>query len=122
VRFTILNPKTSDLKTIKRVLGELNESYTDFASTMTDAIKEIKTTKKLWHSGQKPWLIQLGLALILFPEPVISDILGSLLIAAGTIQQGLRRRSLHVEDIPKTFENILRELQVLQENVQLQAH
>ncbi len=102
--------KTDEVKALAITLNELNESYIDFLQTMKESVKEVKATKKLWKNGEKPWLIKFGLALILFPDPTISDVLGSLLIAAGTVQEGLRRRTLHVDDIPKTFQNIIREL------------
>jgi hypothetical protein len=114
-----LNIENSDLKALSEVLRELNESYLDFASSMASTVREMKNTKKLWHNGQKPWLIKLGLALIVFPEPAISDILGSLLIAIGTVQEGLRRRALHLEDVPKTFKNVLREIQAARESMHL---
>jgi hypothetical protein len=114
-----LNIENSDLKALSEVLRELNESYLDFASSMAGTVREMKNTKKLWHNGQKPWLIKLGLALIIFPEPAISDILGSLLIAIGTVQEGLRRRALHLEDVPKTFKNVLREVQAARESMHL---
>jgi hypothetical protein len=109
--------KTNEIKTLTEALKELNEGYIDFLHSMADAVKEVKTTKKLWNNGEKPWLIKLGLALIVFPEPVISDVLGSLLIAAGTVQEGVRRRALHVEDIPKTFRNVMKELQTAEESL-----
>jgi len=109
----------NDIKALSKVLKELNESYLDFASCIAGTVREMKNTKKLWRDGQKPWLIKLGLALIVFPEPAISDILGSLLIATGAVQEGLRRRALHVEDVPKTFENVLTEIQAAQESMTL---
>lgn len=109
--------KPNDLKALSNALKELNESYSDFMCSMVDTVREVKTAKRLWHDGQKPWLIKLGLALIVFPEPVVSDVLGSLLIAAGTVQEGLRRQALHVEDVPKTFKNVLKELQAVQEDI-----
>lgn len=109
--------KTNDVKTLAEALKGLNEGYTDLLHSMADTVKEVKTAKKLWNNGEKPWLIKLGLALIVFPEPVISDVLGSLLIAAGTVQEGVRRRALHVEDIPKTFRNVMKELQAAEESL-----
>ncbi len=109
--------KTNEIKTLTEALKELNEGYTDFLRSMMDAVKEVKTTKNLWKNCEKPWLIKLGLALIVFPEPVISDVLGSLLIAAGTVQEGIRRRTLHVEDIPKTFKSVMKELQAVEESL-----
>jgi hypothetical protein len=107
--------KTEEAKVIANALNELNESYADFLQSLNGTIREVKASKRLWNGGNKPWLIKLGLALIVFPEPVLSDILGSLLIAAGTVQEGIRRRALHVEDIPKTFQNVMRELRASEE-------
>ncbi|MEM4701249.1 MAG: hypothetical protein QXZ51_03785 [Candidatus Bathyarchaeia archaeon] len=42
--------------------------------------------------------------------------MGSLLIAAGTVQEGIRRRAIHVEDIPKTFQNVMKELRASEEH------
>jgi hypothetical protein len=109
--------KLEEAKAIANALNELNESYADFLQSLNGTIREVKASKKLWNGGNKPWLIKLGLALIVFPEPVLSDILGSLLIAAGTVQEGIRRRALHVEDIPKTFQNVMRELRASEERV-----
>ncbi|MEM2465781.1 MAG: hypothetical protein QXZ47_00540 [Candidatus Bathyarchaeia archaeon] len=102
--------KTEEAKALATALNELNDSYADFLQSLSGTIREVKASKKLWKNGSKPWLIKLGLALIIFPEPVLSDVLGGLLIAAGTIQEGLRRRAIHVEDVPKTFQNVMKEL------------
>lgn len=109
--------KPDEAKALVTALNELNESYADFIHSLNGTIREVKTSKKLWNKGEKPWLIKLGLALILFPEPVLSDVLGSLLIAAGTVQEGIRRRALHIEDVPKTFQNVMKELRASEEHV-----
>lgn len=111
--------KTSELKALADALKELNEGYSDLLCSMKDTVKEAKEAKKLWQNGEKPWLIKLGLALIVFPEPAVSDIIGSLLIAAGTVQEGIRRRALHVEDIPKTFKTLMKELHTAEEDISL---
>ncbi len=105
------------ISTVPKMSHELSESYTDFLRTLEETVGKVKATKKISKNGDKPWLIKLGLALIVFPEPFISDFLGSLLIAAGTIQEGLRRRALYVEDISETFQSTMREIQKLNEKV-----
>lgn len=107
---------TDEMKTVANALIELSESYTDFLHSIKGTVREVKTAKKLWKNADRPWLIKLGLALIVFPEPAVSDILGSILIAVGTVQEGMRRRALHVEDIPRTFQNIFKELQSVEES------
>lgn len=109
--------KTNEVRKLANTLNELNESYIDFLESMKESIKEVKEMKKLWKNGEKPWLIKFGLALILFPDPTISDVVGGLLIAVGTVQEGLRRRALHVDDIPKTFQDVLKELHATQESI-----
>ncbi|MEM2338331.1 MAG: hypothetical protein QXT44_00445 [Candidatus Bathyarchaeia archaeon] len=111
--------ETKQLKAVSDALKELNKSYSDFLCSMKDTVQEVKNAKKLWHNGQKPWLIKLGLALLVFPDPTISDVLGAFLIAAGSVQEGIRRRALYVEDIPKTFKSMFKELQAMQESVNL---
>jgi len=63
-----------------------------------------------WRKGGNSTLIKLGLALIAFPEPVISDIIGASLVALGTIQEGIRRRTIYVEDVYKTFHETLKDI------------
>lgn len=102
--------KTEDVKALNEALKELNESSTELLQAMKDTSKEVKATKKLWRQKNNSRLIKLGLALIVFPDPTISDILGTALIAAGTIQQGIRRRTIYMEDVYKTFQNTLKEV------------
>ena len=102
--------KTTEVKTMVDVLNELNEDYSDLMESMKGAIKEVKTTKQLRRDGSKSILIKLGLALIAFPDPTISDVIGTLLIAAGTVQKGIRRRTIYIEDVHKTFQKTLKEI------------
>lgn len=102
--------KTDEIKTLANTLRELNESYADFMQTMTNTTKDVKATKELWRKGNNPVLIKLGLALIAFPDPTISDIVGAALIAAGTVQQGIRRHTIYAEDVYKTFQNTMKEI------------
>lgn len=109
--------KLDEAKALIKSLNELNESYADFVQSLKGTLTEVKASKRLWKNGENPWLIKLGLALIVFPEPVMSDVLGCLLIAAGTIQKGIRCRTLHVEDIPKTLQSLIKELQASKERI-----
>lgn len=109
--------KTEEAKTLAETLKELSESYGDLLQTMTDTTKEVKAAKKLWRKGHNPFLIKLGLALIVFPDPTISDILGAALVAAGTVQMGIRKRTLYAEDIYKTFNTTFRDMLNFRENL-----
>lgn len=109
--------KLDEMKTVTDVLKELNESYEDLLQAVKGTTEKAKITKQLWRHGKKPILIKLGLALIVFPEPAISDVLGTLLIAAGTIQEGIRRRVFYIEDVPKTFQGLLKDLQTAKDSL-----
>ena len=103
--------KNEEIKTLADALKELTESYTDGIQAMRETTKEVKATKQLWRKGNNSNLIKLGLALIAFPEPTeISDIIGTVLVAAGTVQKGIRRRTIYVEDVYKTFHDTLKDM------------
>jgi hypothetical protein len=115
--FDMTQVKTENLKALAESVSELNESYADLLSAIKGTAKEARETKKLWRKGNNSILIKAGLALIAFPDPTISDIVGTALVAAGTVQMGIRRRTLYLEDIHKTFQKTFRELLEVKYNV-----
>jgi hypothetical protein len=82
------------------------ESYKALQGTRQQAI----ASQKLWKSGNQSFLIKAGVTLLVFPEPFISDVVGTSLIAAGAIQQGIKRQSTYLDDLPKAFKNIMRDM------------
>jgi methyl-accepting chemotaxis protein len=109
--------ENDEIKTLADALKELNENYIDVIQTMKETTKEVKATKQLWRKGNNSILIKLGLALIAFPDPTISDIIGTVLVAAGTVQMGIRRRTIYVEDVYKTFHSTLKDMWAIKRNV-----
>jgi len=87
-------------------------------ASMQDFVRELKSTEKLWHRGNSSALVKLGLLLIAFPDPTVSDIVGSALVAAGLVQMKMRSSALHVEDLYKTYPMVLRELGTLKWNLE----
>ncbi len=102
--------KKEEMKTVADSLNELSESYAELAQSIKGTAEELKATKKLWRNGKQSWLIKVGLALIAFPDPTISDIVGTAFVAAGVVQEGIKRRTLHVDDVYKTFQTTFKEL------------
>jgi len=102
--------KREEANAMVTAMNELSESYADLIQAMKGTAKEAKTAKQLWRNGNNSMLIKIGLALIAFPDPTISDVVGSFLVAVGTVQAGIRRRSLYVNDVFKTFQNTLKEI------------
>ncbi|MDH5481552.1 MAG: hypothetical protein OEY22_01540 [Candidatus Bathyarchaeota archaeon] len=110
--------KKEEAKTMLTATNELSESYVDLIQSMKDTIKQAKTTKQLCRDGNKSGLIKLGLALIVFPEPTpISETIGSILVATGAVQAGIRKRSLYVDDVFKTFQNTMKEIRDIKYHV-----
>jgi hypothetical protein len=109
--------KTDEIKAVVNAVNELSESYADLAQSMRATTCNVRAAKQLWRSGRKSVLIKVGLALIAFPDPTISDIVGSALVAAGVVQEGIRRRTLHVDDVYKTFQNTLRQIRTSKDAV-----
>lgn len=115
---SVIQMKTDEMKVAINSLNELNESYVDLIQAMKGTIKEVKTTKHLWRDKNKSRLVKLGLALIVFPEPTpISETIGTILVAAGAVQQGIRRRNLYADDVYKTFQNTLKEIRDMKHNL-----
>ncbi len=98
-----------------------------FGQNQKDAIAAIEQTKRcalsnhrLWKEGNKSKLIQIGMALVAFPEPTpITVIIGSGFIAAGAVQQGIKSQSIYMEDIPRSLNNTFREVCSVRNNLKL---
>jgi hypothetical protein len=90
----------------------------EFSQNRKDACNALQVTrqlasdnKKLWKEGHKSRLIQIGMALIVFPEPTpVSEIIGVGFLAAGAIQKGIKNQSIYMEDIPKSLQNAFKEI------------
>ncbi len=103
-----------EAKDLAELLKHLSISRKETANTVDAAMpsfaNELHSTQKLWRRGNKPFLIKAGLALIAFPDPTISDVIGSAMVAAGLIQLKMKNSALHVEDVYKTFPKVVKEL------------
>jgi hypothetical protein len=102
--------KTEEVKALTASVKELTRDYVNMAGSVRAATNSVDAAKKLWKTGNRSFLIKAGLTLIVFPEPVISDILGTALLAAGTIKEGIKRRSIYLDDLPKAFESVIKDL------------
>jgi hypothetical protein len=102
-----------------KALTELSESYKDLYSAIKGTSREAAAAKKLWREGNKSRLIQIGMALIVLPEPTpVTPTIGACFIAAGVIQKGIQSRSIYIEDITKTLQSTLKEIVALKYNLQ----
>ena len=103
-----------------KTLTELTESYKDLYSGIKGVSRDVVATKKLWREGNKSRLIQIGMALIVLPEPTpVTPTIGACFIAAGLVQKGIQNQSIYLGDIKKTFESTLRDVYSAKQSLQL---
>ena len=89
------------------VLQELGLSYTETLEVVSEMAKDVNNAKKLWRDGYKSKLIKIAITLITFPEPTpISETMGAVVLTAGLIQNRIKKSTLHVEDVYKTFQDV----------------
>ncbi len=89
-----------------------------------EAMKQLKLqvckTGKLSRAGNKSRLIQIGMSLVVLPEPTpVTPTIGACFIAAGAIQKGIQSRSMYLEDLPKTLRSTLKEVAAAKYNLQI---
>lgn len=106
--------KKEEAQDFVEVLRQFSLSRKETVNTMDDLMRsftaDLRSTQKLWLRGQGSFLIKAGLALIAFPDPTITDIVGSALVAAGLVQLKMKRSALHMEDVYNTFSHVMKEL------------
>ncbi|MCJ7721361.1 hypothetical protein MUO98_02990 [Candidatus Bathyarchaeota archaeon] len=99
--------ETKELKRMATVLQELGLSYTETLEAINEMAKDANNAKKLWRGEQKSKLIKIALTLITFPEPTpISETVGAAVLVAGLIQNRIKKSTMHVEDVYKTFQEV----------------
>jgi len=104
-----------------KTLTELAESYKDLCNGIKGTSRETAATNKLWREGNKSRLIQIGMALIVLPEPTpVTPTIGACFIAAGIVQKGIQNQSIFLGDIKKTLETTLREIYSTRQSLQVQ--
>jgi hypothetical protein len=101
--------------TIKAVTKTHVETCCDVKQSVKASQNSAGSVNKLSKSGNKNYLIKAGMALIVFPEPIVSDVLGTSLLAAGAIQEGIRRNSIYLEDLPKSLKSAFKDLKSARE-------
>lgn len=99
--------KTEEAKSLTTSLREIARDNVDMAHSVSTAIGSTGVVKKLWKSENKSILVKTGVALLVFPEPVVSDVLGTALLAAGAVQEGLKRKAIYLDDLPKAFRSVI---------------
>jgi hypothetical protein len=105
--------RKEELETVIAALHELGLNREEAEKVISEAIRESHSVENLSKKKDNSLLIKVGLLLIAFPDPTISDLAGTLLISAGLVQKRLKRQTLYMEDVPATFQEIIKSLQTV---------
>jgi hypothetical protein len=88
----------------------MTQDQLEFASLLKSATRTAGATKKLWKGQNKPWLIRTGIALIIMPDPLVTSLVGTAFLAAGAVQEGIKRQAVYLDDLPKAFQSAMKDL------------
>jgi len=111
--YCVTHMKKEEIKTLTAPLYELSLNREGAFKVLSDAVREAHSVGKLSKKKDNSLLIKVGMLLIAFPDPTISDLVGTLLVSAGLIQTKIKRSTLHIEDAPDTFQEIIKSLQTV---------
>lgn len=109
--------KAEEFKALTNSLKALSKDHAALADSLNGATSDASGTKKLWKRGSKPFLINAGLAMLVFPEPIVCDAVGTFLLAADAVQKGVRRQAVYFDDLPKAFQSAMHNLKNAKETV-----
>ncbi|MEM2859758.1 MAG: hypothetical protein QXR40_03600 [Candidatus Bathyarchaeia archaeon] len=102
--------KLKEIEDFSKDLKIISQTFNEVANTTkgtADTIKPIKNLVGIRRSGSK--LITAGITCIALPEPILSDILGLTLVAAGIVISG--KREATVIDVFRETKRLMRDLQ-----------
>lgn len=109
--------KAEEFRALTASIKQMSRDHVDMASSIGAAANSAGATKKLWKSENKSFLIKTGLALLIFPAPVVSDVIGTAMLAAGAVQEGIKRQSVYLDDLPKAFKSAMKDLKSTKESI-----
>jgi hypothetical protein len=88
--------KIKDMKEIAASIKKQNMSYQEFGKIMKQCSEETKRLKPLIGKPgdarpESSTLIKAGIALIAFPDPTVTDMVGCAMIAAGLLKRRMKK-------------------------------
>jgi hypothetical protein len=114
--------KPKEAKECSEILREVGKDSVDLAGvangSMRGVAREAQSLKKLWREKNQSKLVKIGVALILFPDPTISDVVGTGLVATGLLHDRIKNSGIFLEDIYKTYPRLFKELQSARQSLE----
>lgn len=115
-------PTAEQLKNLIRSSREILEEHRGTRNAFDGLHQELNDVERMVGDDSKKKdlgnrLIKLGVALFIFPEPVISNITGTSLIAAGMAMKGMNRNMLTIADLHRELHQHLNEINRLRKEM-----
>jgi len=112
---------SADLKRRISLLKDLGDDWRKNAEIVNQAVFEMQAVhesiNRLSRKNNEGNLMKVGLTLIAFPFPiVVDDVLGWSFLAAGLIQKKIKNSGLYLDDIGKTFPDLLKEIHQIKQD------
>jgi len=113
------NMKPNDAKQIAALLREKAMNYKELCELLSKVNGETKRLKPLignpsWESKDS-WLIRAGVALILLPDPTITDLIGASMVAVGMLKNRTQHSTL--ADVCKEFQEVARKVRSISQEL-----
>jgi hypothetical protein len=102
--------KTEEFKAITKSVQEMARIRAETAGSIKNIKMDAGSTRQLWKGANKPWLIKTGVALMILPDPLVTTVVGAAFLAAGSVQEGIKRQAVYVDDLPKAFGSAMKTL------------
>ena len=107
--------------TAKNMLLQLSPSYNKTFKVFLETHKKVVPIKKIIRgdeaSATNKKLVKTGLLLLTTPEPLISNIGGITLLAAGVFKEKINKKKIYLEDIYKEFYRNFQHIKKLKKEV-----
>lgn len=113
---------SADLKRRISLLKDVGDDWRENAEIVNQAVFEMQAVhesiNRLCRKNNEVNLVKVGLTLIAFPFPiVVDDVLGLSFLAAGLIQKKIKNSGLYLDDIHKTFPDLLKEIHRIKQDL-----
>jgi len=116
---TVTLVSSSQSKELANTLRESTMSYKEFSNMLSGVVNTVKPLKRLIGEpnveAKSSRLIAAGMALIAFPDPTITDLIGTTLVAAGLMKNRMQRTT--VAYVYREFQKVTMKLKDLRQKL-----
>jgi len=103
--------RPGELRELAATIRELSRSYEEFGNVLSGVVDTLRPLKRIIGDpnveakAEGSRMIAAGIALIAFPDPTITDLIGVGLVAAGLLENKMRQ--ITVVDTYREFQEVI---------------